>query len=111
MNNLQPELTSVKARNGRVVSAALVPFFYFRVLDDLDSPDDEGAVLRDLDDARRHGIRAARGLMCETLTRHGRITLGHRIIIEDDNHQPVATVSFHDAIKIEGEKNGGKPGD
>ena len=81
-----------------------MPRFYFRVLDDLDSADDEGAELRDGDAARGHATQAARELMCETLTREGRITLHHCIEIEDQNREQVGSVFFRDAIRIENEK-------
>ena len=79
---------------------ACVPQFYFHVLDDLDIPDDEGAVLADLGAARDHAVRAARVLMSETLVKVGKITLHHCIDIEDESHDTVETVTFDDAVAI-----------
>jgi hypothetical protein len=78
-----------------------VPRFYFHVLDDLDTDDPEGAELPDIDAARGRAVTAARVLMCETLTREGRITLHHRIDIEDDQGQRVDSVLFRDVVRIE----------
>ena len=77
-----------------------MPRFYFHVVDDLDTEDDEGSELADLDAARRHAIGAARVLMCETLSQEGRITLSHSIEIQDHQHNPVDSVSFGDAVRI-----------
>lgn len=74
--------------------------YYFHVVDDLDITDDEGAELADLRSARQWAIHAARVLMCETLQKDGRITLSHRIDIEDEEHNVVASVAFGDAIEI-----------
>ena len=80
---------------------ARVPRYYFHVRDDMDIPDLEGADMPDIDAARRHAVEAARQLMCETLKEDGRITLHHRIDIEDDGRRVVETVAFGDALRIE----------
>ena len=77
-----------------------MPRYYFHVVDDLDITDDEGAELADLPSARQWAVHAARVLMCETLQRDGRITLSHRIDIEDEDHNVVDSVAFEDAIRI-----------
>lgn len=79
----------------------MVPRFFFHIRDDLETRDEEGADLRDLDGARKHAIASARVLMCETLINEGRLTLNHRIDIEDESHSTVATVKFTEAVKIE----------
>lgn len=78
-----------------------MPRFFFHLIDDLDVPDNEGVELADLDSAQARAVHSARSLMCETIQRDGRITLGHRIDIEDDQHRVVASVPFGDAVKIE----------
>jgi hypothetical protein len=80
-----------------------MPRFYFHVLDDLDTQDDEGAELANVDEARRHATIAARVLMCETLAQEGRITLHHSIEIQDEEHTLVETVYFRQAVRIETE--------
>lgn len=77
-----------------------MPHYYFHVLDDLDTIDDEGIELPDEAAARERALSAARVLMCESLTRYGRITLHHRIDIEDSHHRPLASVSFSEAVEI-----------
>ena len=78
----------------------LVPQFYFHVLDDLDTSDDEGAELADLGAARDHAMRAARVLMSESLVKDGKITLHHCIDIEDEAHAVLETVAFDDAVTV-----------
>lgn len=77
-----------------------MPRYYFHVVDDFDITDDEGAELPDLPTARQRALGAARVLMCETIQEDGRITLHHRIDIEDAEHKVVGTVAFEDAIEI-----------
>ena len=78
-----------------------VPRFFFHVRDDLDSPDHEGSEQRDIEAARTYAAGSARCLMCETLMREGRITLHHRIEIEDDRGGVLDTVHFRDAVTVE----------
>ena len=78
-----------------------MPRYFFHVRDDMDIPDIEGADMRDIGAARLHAVEAARQLMCETLKDDGRITLHHRIDIEDEGHRVVETVEFGDALRIE----------
>jgi hypothetical protein len=82
---------------------ASVTRFYFHVLDDLDVPDEEGADLPDLAAARVHAGCAARSLMCDTMCEDRRISLHHRIDIEDAGGTVLATVRFADAVRVEGE--------
>ncbi len=75
--------------------------FFFHVRDDMDVPDDEGAELRDIEVARNLATQSARVLMCETLKESGRISLNHRIDVEDEQGAVVASVPFGDAVSIE----------
>jgi uncharacterized protein DUF6894 len=79
-----------------------MPKYFFHVHDDLDVEDDEGAELTDLHEARGYAIRSARSLMCDTLMGDGRISLEHRIDIEDGHSGVLATVQFADALEIKG---------
>lgn len=78
-----------------------MPRFFFHIRDDLDISDEEGAELPDIGAARGRAIASARALMCETMGNEGRITLSHRIDIEDDSHTVVASVPFSAAVRIE----------
>lgn len=75
--------------------------FFFHLYDDMDVSDLEGTDLPDLDTAMASATRHARALMCETLTREGRISLHHRIDIESDAGQVLAVVPFASVVKIE----------
>ena len=79
-----------------------MPQFFFHVRDDMDVPDEEGAEFGDIEVARGFAANSARVLMCETLREDGRITLSHRIDIEDEDGEVVASVRFRDAIRIDG---------
>ena len=78
-----------------------MPRFFFHVHDELDAEDPEGLELPDLAIALEGATHAARGLMCETLMQ-GRITLSHRIDIEDERGRVLATVRFADAVQVKG---------
>jgi hypothetical protein len=77
-----------------------VPQYFFHVFDDQDTPDDEGSIFEDIAAARLWAMRAARNLMCETLTTDGTLVLNHRIEIEDEDHSVVDRVLFADAVHI-----------
>lgn len=81
-----------------------LPRFFFHVRDDLDAPDPEGAELPGKQEAWDYACRSARSLMCETLAGEGRITLYHRIDIEDERGDVVATARFADALMIESDE-------
>jgi hypothetical protein len=77
-----------------------VPKFYFHVHDDLATFDEDGVELPDFEAVRRVAIKGARELACEQL-RRGKVTLGHRIEVTDEDQRPVLTVSFGQAFEIE----------
>lgn len=78
-----------------------MPMFFFHVIDDVDAPDNEGSELPDIAAAEDLARHSARSLMCETIVRDGRITLHHRIDIEDEQGEVVASVPFSEAVQIE----------
>lgn len=76
--------------------------FYFHLRNDLDVPDDEGAELADLGAARDHARKAILDVMAGTLLETARITLSHRIDIEDVHGRVLDTVIFQDVVEVEG---------
>jgi hypothetical protein len=74
--------------------------FFFHVYDDLDVPDLEGLDLPDAEAARREAIRNARALACEQISK-GHLHLAHRIDIEDEAGEVVASVTFAEAFEVE----------
>ena len=78
-----------------------MPRFFFHVRDDLDVPDDEGADFANIVSARDYAASAARVLMCESMRVDRKITLGHRIDIEDSQGQVLSSLQFRDAVRIE----------
>jgi hypothetical protein len=95
--------TEVKKRNEaqRKRSWPVVPRFYFHLRNDFDVPDDEGKELRDLEAALEHAANEARKLAGEMLKETGRITLRHRIDIEDERHEIVRSVAIRDVVRVE----------
>ena len=79
-----------------------MPRFYFHLINDLDVPDEDGQEFASLAAAREHAIEQARFTLAETLKDEARANLSHRIIIEDEDGRPLATVRFGDAVEIEG---------
>ena len=78
-----------------------VPRFYFHLHNDMDVPDDEGVELADLEAARAYAIRQARDTFGQVAKDEGRVVLHHRIDIEDEHGQVLASVRFSDAVRIE----------
>ena len=77
-----------------------MPIFYFHLRNDIDVPDDEGKDLPDLQAALELAATEARKLAGETLKEQGRISLSHRIDIEDERHAIVGTVQIRDVIRV-----------
>ena len=87
--------------NRRARHRVAVPRFYFHLLNDVDAPDDEGKELPDLEAARDIAKRNARFTAGETLKEQGRLTLSHRIQVEDADGKVLDTVYFSDVLSIE----------
>ena len=78
-----------------------VPRFYFHLRNDMDVPDDEGKDLPNLDAALEQAASEARRFAGEIVKEDGRITLSHRIDIEDEQHKLLASVSMRDVVRVE----------
>lgn len=76
-----------------------MPLYYFNIDNDDVTEDFEGIELSDDRAAHAYGVRAARGLASETV-RLGHLGLNHRINIVDADRNPVATVTFGEAVEI-----------
>ena len=83
-----------------------MPRYFFHIHDDLDTEDDEGLELPDLDAAVAGAVISARALMCETL-KDGRIDLDHRIDIENAGGLVLTSVLSRDVVSIESKGAGG----
>lgn len=77
-----------------------MPRFYFHLHNDVDASDESGKDLPDLEAARAHAVSLARFEVSEAAKRDGRIVLSHRIDVEDENGESLATVNFRDAVNI-----------
>lgn len=63
--------------------------------------DEEGRELPTLDAAQTVATTAARDIMCGEV-HEGRLCLSCCIVIEDDAHQEVSRVWFHEALQVSG---------
>jgi hypothetical protein len=77
-----------------------VPRFFFHIYDDVVLKDEDGLELPDAEAARRTAVAGARAMMCDQLTK-GRLSLHHRIEVEDEQGGPVLALAFGDAVEIE----------
>jgi hypothetical protein len=77
-----------------------VPRFFFHIFDDAVSRDDEGLELADADAARRAGMAGIRAMICDQV-KQGRLSLHHRIEVEEEGVGPLLTLAFADAVEIE----------
>jgi hypothetical protein len=78
-----------------------VPRFYFHLRNDLSVDDEEGMEAPDLASARQYALWNARSIAAENVYK-GRLNLGHRIDIADEKQQIVSTVTFGDAVTVDG---------
>jgi hypothetical protein len=78
-----------------------MPHYFFHLYNDIISMDDEGVELPDLEAAHANGIREAREMMLKTVV-EGRINLTHRIDIADETGTVVDSVTFAEAVTVEG---------
>ena len=78
-------------------------FFHLRGSDLVD--DEEGQELDGAEAARAEALRAARDLAGEDV-RQGRLDLRHWIEVRDSTGEPIASVSFGDAVRVTGEEEG-----
>ena len=77
-----------------------MPIYHFHIHNDIEVADVEGIECADLDLARTRAIEGARSLMCESLTKCGRIILSHSIEVTDDGGRILMTIPFSDAVQI-----------
>jgi hypothetical protein len=73
--------------------------FYFHVHDSIEAPDEEGRQLLDVRAALMVAIEGARALAAEQVTK-GHLHLDHRIYVENEHHENVATVTFREVVRI-----------
>lgn len=78
-----------------------VPRYYFHLYNGGQTLDEEGLLLQDMNAAWDNAIRNIRDLMKEDLV-NGLISLGHRIEITDEYGRILRTVSFKEAVTVEG---------
>ncbi len=76
-----------------------MPLYFFNVYNDEFTLDEEGQELSDADAARDEAIKSARALICDSV-REGEVTLSHRIEVLSENGQPVLTLTFGEAVRI-----------
>ena len=78
-----------------------MPRYYFHLYNDIIAMDDEGKLLPHLEAARVNAVKEAREMMTETVA-EGRINFSHRIDIADESGAIVDSVTFAEAVKVEG---------
>jgi len=78
-----------------------MPHYYFHLYNDVVLMDEEGVDLPDLEAAHANGIKEAREMMLDMVTQ-GRINFSHRIDIADESGTVVDSVTFGEAVKVEG---------
>ena len=74
--------------------------FFFHIFDDIVIRDDEGIELPDAEAARAAAVAGGRAMMCDQLVK-GRLSLHHRVEVEDEDGAAILTLPFGDAVEIE----------
>ena len=77
-----------------------MPRYFFHLHNDVDSADEEGIELPDLEAARLLAVHNARFTAGETVKALGHIFGEHRIDIENREGQVLDSIYFRDAVKI-----------
>jgi hypothetical protein len=92
-----------KVRNLSCISAIgfMMPRFYFHLTENETVHDDEGQYFETVEEARQAAIRAAREMLAESIL-DGEIDLIDRIMIADENGNPVLVVPFAETVTIRG---------
>jgi hypothetical protein len=75
--------------------------YFFHVHDDVEASDQDGVELPSIEAAKWEALRGARSLAAEQVL-EGRLNLGHSIDVADETGAVVATVTFRDAVAVEG---------
>lgn len=73
--------------------------FFFHIVGDLDVEDPEGQELADVAAARKAALFYARDMAADAV-RRGELNLKHRIVVEDEDHDPLLAVTFREAFAI-----------
>ena len=78
-----------------------MPRYFFHIIDDTITRDEEGLSLPDLEAARLAAERGARSLMAEEVM-NGRLSLDHRIEVADEQGALLFALRFGDLVEISG---------
>ena len=76
-----------------------MPRFYFDIFDDSIVEDPEGQQLGGLAIAHQKAVSYAREMAAEEV-RQGAVDLIHKIVIGDEDHEPILAVTFRQAFAI-----------
>ncbi|MGZ8285843.1 MAG: DUF6894 family protein [Allosphingosinicella sp.] len=79
-----------------------MPLFFFHIHDDFEFTDEQGIDMADAASARVAALAGARGMMSEQVKK-GRLSLHHRIEVEDEDGDAILSLPFGDAVVIETE--------
>ena len=75
--------------------------YFFQVHDDVGAADEDGLELPNVEVARWEALRGARSLAAEQVML-GRLNLSHSVEVADETGAVIATVTFRDAIALQG---------
>jgi hypothetical protein len=76
-----------------------VPRYFFHLHNDVETHDEEGRDLADIDAARRAAEEDARHMAAESV-RGGCLPLGHFVEVADEDGQSLFRVTFGEVVKI-----------
>lgn len=76
-----------------------MPRYFFDLHNDVDSLDDEGKDLPDLEAAKANALREAREMMQESVC-NGHLDLRHHIDVRDESGNVPYVLHFEDAVEV-----------
>ena len=78
---------------------APMPLYFFHLYNDEIVRDEEGRELPDIERARVEATKAAQEMICEE-AKLGKVTLSHRIEVEDEAGLPCFTIRYRDIVEV-----------
>ena len=76
-----------------------MPRYFFHLFNDVTALDEEGQELPNDAAALQRGAENARAMAADSVL-HGHLILDHRIVVQNDRGQDIATIKFRDVVAV-----------
>lgn len=79
-----------------------MPIFHIHLYNDAEVPDEAGHEFRDVAAAKDEAVRSGREIIAEHILQGRPINPEHRLVVEDADGRPLATIFFRELISFDG---------